>query len=381
MKNKPERKKESQRSMPPVDESDKVLPVDTNIFRHDLLVWYDKNRRILPWRAGRDKKPDPYHVWLSEIMLQQTIVVTVIPYFQKFVEKWATVQDLAAASQDDVLAAWAGLGYYARARNLHKCAGLIVTKYQGRFPEEQSVLKQLPGIGDYTSAAIASIAFDKPAIVIDGNVERVISRYFSLVTPLPISKPQIRKYATLLSEGRADRPGDCAQAMMDLGATVCTPQAPKCNLCPLEEKCLSRCKGIQTDLPYKIKKGKKPQKYCFIYWIKNNKGQVLLEKRKEKGLFGGMMALPCSGHFDEREKIEQDENFFMLDFSNSKPLIINHSFTHFDLEARGQFAAMDDDTEIDRARFLWVEEAALSNIGLPGLFKKFINALYHGTII
>lgn len=347
---------------------DKLSVASTNSFRKSVLNWYDQNRRALPWRALPGIIPDPYHVWLSEIMLQQTVVAAVIPYFLKFIHKWPTVQELAAAPLDDVLKEWAGLGYYARARNLHKCAQVVSTDYKGIFPQFESDLKALPGIGDYTSAAILSIAFNKPSVVVDGNVERVMSRYFAITNPLPDCKPDIRKAASILSTGQSDRPSDYAQALMDLGATVCIPKAPRCQLCPLHKTCRARKQGIQNDLPARAQKKPKPFRKGFVYWVKNrDSGYILLERRPEKGVFGGMTGFPTS-EWAENEKITHPEGILEM----GKPVllkdhIIRHSFTHFDLELQGYQIVTD---KAGKGLF-WVDRKMVLKSGLPSLFLKF----------
>lgn len=345
------------------------LPVATiNSFRKSVLSWYDQHRRVLPWRVLPCITPDPYHVWLSEIMLQQTVVAAVIPYFQKFIRLWPSVDDLAAAPLDDVLKEWAGLGYYARARNLHKCAQMVSTEFAGVFPQTYEGLKSLPGIGDYTAAAILSIAFNEPSVVVDGNVERVMSRFFAITEPLPDSKPSIRKAAALLSTGRADRPSDYAQALMDIGATVCIPKAPRCGVCPLHKNCQARQQNMAAELPTRARKKKKPFKKGNVYWISHGKtGRILLEKRPEMGLFGGMMGFPTSEWLENGE-ISHPEHVLKL----GKPVllkkhVIRHSFTHFDLELQGYAIIM---TNTGRG-LLWVEKADILKTGLPSLFQKF----------
>ena len=255
--------------------------------QRSLLDWYDRHRRILPWRAARGATADPYHVWLSEIMLQQTTVVTVGPYFQDFIARWPSVMDLAAASLDDVLHAWQGLGYYARARNLHKCAQVVAADLGGKFPEDEADLRALPGIGAYTAAAIAAIAFARPATVVDGNVERVIARLRRVETPLPPAKPELTRLAAELTPAR--RPGDYAQAIMDLGATVCMPRNPACDRCPWHADCAARAAGVADELPRKLPKKERPTRRGVAFWTVRRDGSVLLRRRPESGLLGGMM--------------------------------------------------------------------------------------------
>ena len=262
----------------------------------DLLDWYDKHRRQMPWRAGAGQKPDPYHVWLSEVMLQQTTVATVKPYFDKFKRLFPTVHDLAAADDETVMAAWAGLGYYSRARNLLKCARQIVAEYDGQVPADEAALLALPGIGPYTAAAVAAIAFGLPTAPVDGNIERVIARSFGLTTPLPKLKQEVRplmeQLVARLPHGRA---GDFAQAMMDLGSGICTPKRPHCAACPLQADCVAHAQGSAETLPRRAPKKPKPERQGTIFWLENAQGAVLMMRRPEKGLLGGMMCLPSIG--------------------------------------------------------------------------------------
>ncbi|MFZ5616057.1 MAG: A/G-specific adenine glycosylase, partial [Pseudomonadota bacterium] len=258
-----------------------------------LLKWYDANARELPWRVGPEarkagERPVPYRVWLSEIMLQQTTVATVRPRFNEFLARWPTVEAMAAASLDDVLGQWAGLGYYARARNLHKCA--VEVARAGGFPKTEEELRALPGVGQYTAAAIAAIAFDAPAIVMDGNIERVAARLFAIKTPLPKAKAELKEAIGAVWPEK--RSGDFAQALMDLGAGVCSPRNPKCLLCPLSAHCEARAKGIAESLPRKAKRPEKPLRRGIAYALVNSKGEILFERRPEKGLLGGMLGLP-----------------------------------------------------------------------------------------
>jgi len=259
--------------------------------RAALLAWYDRHARTLPWRTppGDAALPDPYRVWLSEIMLQQTTVPHAAPYFERFVARWPSVEALAEAERDEVLAAWAGLGYYARARNLHACARAVAEA--GGFPQTVEALKRLPGIGDYTSAAVGAIAFDAPAVPVDGNVERVLARLFAVETPLPKAKPEIRGLAAQLAA--ETRPGDFAQALMDLGATVCTPAKPACALCPWREACAAFAAGSQESYPRRAPRTAKPARRGVAFWMARGNA-VLLRRQPDDGLLGGMWLPPST---------------------------------------------------------------------------------------
>ncbi|MFN3259853.1 MAG: A/G-specific adenine glycosylase [Pikeienuella sp.] len=257
-----------------------------------LLAWYDANARVLPWRAPPGAPPpDPYRVWLSEIMLQQTVAATVKPYFRRFTELWPDVRALAAAAREDVLREWAGLGYYARARNLHACAKAVAEAHGGRFPDTVEGLRALPGIGAYTAGAIAAIAFGRPVAAVDGNVERVVSRLRAIEAPLPAAKAEIARAAqAMVPEAR---PGDFAQAMMDLGATICAPRAPRCLLCPLSGLCEGSARGLAASLPRKAPKAAKPERRGVVFaHFREGDGALLVVTRPEKGLLGGMIGLP-----------------------------------------------------------------------------------------
>jgi len=309
-------------------------------------------------------------------MLQQTVVAAVIPYFVKFVDKWPTVRNLAKASQDEVMEAWAGLGYYSRARNLHKCAQIIANEMKGKFPDTQAELKKLPGIGEYTSAAITAIAFNKPATVIDGNVDRVISRYYAITEPLPPGKTKIREYAAALSEGRTDRPGDFAQAMMDLGATICTPRSPRCVLCPIKQGCKGHSEGLHEELPYKLAKAAKPRKYGYVYWIRNSRGEVLFERRGETGMLAGTLGLPTSTWETDKRALKHPDFVPVKTVDGSKIPSVYHSFTHFDLELIGQVVDFKG-KKLDKAPWLWIAENDIGAQGVPTVFKKFVSLMLH----
>ncbi|WP_119462244.1 A/G-specific adenine glycosylase [Rhodospirillaceae bacterium SYSU D60014] len=334
---------------------------------HRLLTWYDRHARILPWRARPGEPADPYRVWLSEIMLQQTTVVAVAPYYQEFLRRWPTVQALAASDLDAVLHAWQGLGYYARARNLHRCAQVVTQDYGGRFPSDEAELCRLPGVGAYTAAAIAAIAFGRRATVVDGNVERVIARLFAVTTPLPAAKAELRRLAESLTPG--DRSGDYAQAIMDLGATVCVPRKPKCLLCPWAEACAARAAGTAEALPAKAPKAKKPTRHGVAFWAVNEAGAVLLRRRPETGLLGGMIEVPSTDWRSAPWTVEEATALAPVPAS-WVPLAgrVRHAFTHFNLELTllaGRVAEAEDD-----GAGLWCPIDRLSEHALPTVMKK-----------
>lgn len=343
--------------------------VNIDDFRRKVLKWYDKHRRHLPWRVSGKQKPNPYYVWLSEIMLQQTTVVTVGPYFQKFIDKWPTVHALAAASRDDVMHEWAGLGYYARARNLHKCAQIVSNDLKGIFPQTQEELEKLPGIGGYTSAAVRAIAFNEPANVVDGNIERVMARVYAIKDPLPNSKPQLKDMAAGLTKSRDDRPGDYAQALMDLGAGICTPKSPKCISCPVHEFCAAYKKGIVKELPIRKSKKSKPQKRGHVYWIINESNDICFVRRNENEMLGGMLGLPTSKWIDAEKKMTSKKGF--------KPFgqFISHSFTHFDLKLDIYTKSLKSGATLPENNPIWVSSSELGSLGLPTLFKKVVKLM------
>ena len=328
----------------------------------ELLVWYDRAARDLPWRVppGAGRQADPYHVWLSEIMLQQTTVAAVKPYFEAFLSRWPSVTALAAAVDADVMAAWAGLGYYARARNLLACARAIAAS-GGTFPKAVVDLRKLPGIGPYTAAAIAAIAFDVSATVVDGNVERVIARRFALVTPLPAAKPELNALAATLTPSH--RPGDYAQAMMDLGATICTPRNPKCAICPWVMRCRAHALGIAADLPAKTPKAPRPTRLGLAYAAFSPAGEVLLETRPPMGLLGGMLALPCSDWSEN-----PSPNPPMLAEWTLLNTPVRHVFTHFELVLTVLWARTD--VAPNRGEFMPMPAES----DLPSLMRKALVA-------
>jgi A/G-specific adenine glycosylase len=311
-----------------------------------LLCWYAVDKRQLPWRAESSERPDPYRVWLSEVMLQQTTVAAVRPYFEKFTARWPTVQALAAADEAEVMAAWAGLGYYARARNLIACAREVARP--GRFPDTEEDLRRLPGIGRYTAAAIAAIAFGRRAVVADANVERVVSRLFAVEEPLPGARERL--YALAGSITPSEGAGDFAQAMMDLGSAICTPRSPQCGRCPLAAICQARSTGEPERYPLKAKKGSKPRREGTAWWLEHE-GQVLLVRRPAKGLLGGMLALPTEAPPAEADWRDAGS--------------IEHVFTHFALTMRLLCA----EASVKPEGVLWPVER-LHEAGLPTLFSR-----------
>jgi len=341
----------------------------------ELLSWYDTHARVMPWRVGPSERkkgirPNSYHVWMSEIMLQQTTVAAVKDYFVKFIRLWPTVQDLAAAEDADVMAAWAGLGYYARARNLLKCARVVVADYGGEFPADHAELLKLPGIGPYTAAAVSAIAFDLPETVLDGNVERVMARKHNVQTPLPTAKPELMA----LAEGYTpdERPGDYAQAVMDLGATICTPKNPACGICAWRDDCQGRLAGTAAELPRKLPKKAKPIRLGIAYVARREDGAWLLETRPEKGLLGGMLGWPGS---------EWNE-----DPSPNPPLDLEwselgeearHTFTHFHLRLKIMVGWTPTDANPVVGYFIPHTEFAPS--ALPTVMRKVFD-LAHVTL-
>jgi A/G-specific adenine glycosylase len=341
-----------------------------------LLAWYDRSGRDLPWRTRGGLPPDPYPVWLSEVMLQQTTVRTVAPYFQAFLARWPTIADLAAAPQEEVLQAWSGLGYYARARNLHACAQVVTADHAGMFPTTAAELAKLPGIGAYTSAAIAAIAFDEAATPVDGNIERVVARLFAVETPMPAAKPALRTLAATLTPSL--RPGDYAQAMMDLGATICTPRNPSCLLCPLERFCQAREKGIEASLPVRKPKPTKPDRFGHAFVVLAEDGQVLLRKRPETGLLAGMLEVPTT----EWLSVMCDTEAALRQTPISAhwwrvPGSVVHVFTHFRLEMVVLSAVVPVGAPLTlwarQQDCRWVHRSKLAGEALPTLMRKIID--------
>jgi A/G-specific adenine glycosylase len=378
-----------------------------------LLAWYDVHRRALPWRAPAGGRADPYRVWLSEIMLQQTTVQAVGRYYREFLSRWPTVRGLAAAPLDDVLAAWAGLGYYARARNLHRAAKVVVAQLEGEFPANFEQLKQLPGVGAYTAGAIAAIAFDLPFLAMDANAERVLARLFGIEEPLPKAKPRLRELGQHLVPQK--RAGDFAQALMDLGSAICTPKKPACGSCPVSSFCEAFHRGIQELLPRKAEKPSRPLKRGAAFVARDASGAVLLVKRPENGLLGGMLQPPLGPWTEEFPSAEQALLQAPFHANWKKRLgIVRHAFTHFELEIEvyvaevtrhpahihlchsrpsdasasrgegnpggGASGKLDDLGPLPSARdaraspgmTIWVAESNLPNAALPTVMRKII---------
>jgi A/G-specific adenine glycosylase len=346
-----------------------------------LLQWYDRHRRRLPWRPLKGERADPYRIWLSEIMLQQTGVKTVGPYFEKFVARWSDVDALGSASLDDVLRMWAGLGYYSRARNLHACAVAVRNEHGGVFPDTEEGLRALPGIGPYTASAIAAIAFGRRTMPVDGNIERVVSRLYAVEEPLPQAKPLIQQLAaTLLAEhtiSRAgdvkSRAGDSAQALMDLGSTICTPKKPACALCPLNADCVGRARGDQETFPRKAPKktGELRRGAAFVV---TRGDELLVRTRPEKGLLGGMTEVPTSDWLagqDDKAALKQAPALTRAARWHRKIGVVTHVFTHFPLELVIHTAKVPARTGAPED-MRWVPIATLKDEALPNVMRKVI---------
>ncbi len=350
-----------------------------------LLEWYDRHRRKLPWRPRPGERADPYSVWLSEIMLQQTGVKTVVPYFNKFLARWPDVDALGRASLDDVLRMWAGLGYYSRARNLHACAVAVLRDHGGVFPDTEEGLRSLPGIGPYTAAAIAAIAFGRRIMPVDGNIERVVSRLFAVEEPLPQAKPLIQQLATtLLCESRAgdvrsragevkSRAGDSAQALMDLGASICTPKKPACSLCPLCDDCAARTRGDQETFPRKTPKKSGALRRGAAFVVTRG-DKLLVRTRAEKGLLGGMTEVPTSHWLavqDDKTALRQAPMLKGIARWHRRAGAVTHVFTHCPLELVVYTASVPARARAP-AGMRWVPISTLGDEALPNVMRKVI---------
>jgi A/G-specific adenine glycosylase len=358
----------------------KVSPPDRENMACDrpalLLAWYDRHRRRLPWRPLPGASIDPYRVWLSEIMLQQTGVQTVGPYFVKFLDRWPSVKALGGASLDDVLRMWAGLGYYSRARNLHACAVAVTRDHGGVFPDTEDGLRALPGIGAYTAAAIAAIAFGRRTMPVDGNVERVVSRLFAVEQPLPKSKPQIRQLATTLLAATGDaetRAGDSAQALMDLGSTICTPKRPACALCPINDDCAARGRSDQETFPRKAPKKTGALRRGAAFVVTRG-AELLVRTRAESGLLGGMTEVPTSDWLaaqDDRSALAQAPTLTGVVRWHRKAGVVTHVFTHFPLQLVVYSASVPPRHRAPQG-MRWVPIATLRDEAFPTVMRKVI---------
>jgi A/G-specific adenine glycosylase len=341
----------------------------------ELLAWYDRDRRALPWRARPGERSDPYRVWLSETMLQQTTVKAVAPYYARFLARWPDLNALAAASLDEVLAAWAGLGYYARARNMHACVRVLVERYGGQFPTSESALRDLPGIGAYTAAAIAAIAFDQAATPVDGNIERVIARLYAVTTPLPAGKAEIGRQARALTP--TTRAGDFAQALMDLGATICTPKKPACALCPWIRSCAAHARGEAELFPRRTPKREGQLRRGAAFVARRADNCVLLRTRPARGLLGGMAEVPTTAwaaNFDDSQALAQAPRFG----ASQKRVawrkmagVVRHVFTHFPLELTVYRSELPRRAAAP-AGTRWIAIAQLGDEALPSLMRKVV---------
>ncbi len=339
-----------------------------------LLVWYDANRRDLPWRTVPGEKPDPYGIWLSEVMLQQTTVATVASYYRDFLTRWPRLENLAAAELDDVLHAWQGLGYYARARNLAACSRALVKDHGGRFPHAKAGLRALPGIGDYTASAIAAIAFGRREAAVDGNVVRVLSRLYALGEPMPGLRKKIVRLAEPLVPSA--RPGDFAEALMDLGATVCVPRGPRCEPCPWREKCAACGRGKPEAYPVKTKKPKKPTRYGVAFWATAGDGSVLIRKRPEKGLLGGMMEVPSTAWRADPWTLGEAIGHGPIPAQwTALPGEVRHTFTHFHL----RLSLLAGRVEKTESGGLWCSPGQFDRYALPTVMKKIVRCALGGA--
>ena len=345
---------------------DPTVQATLGVLRRRLLSWYDRNRRDLPWRSAPGETPDPYRIWVSEIMLQQTTVAAVGPYFADFMARWPKVEDLAAADLDAVLHAWQGLGYYARARNMHACARVVAETLNGCFPDSEGDLSQLPGIGAYTAAAIAAIAFGRKAAPVDGNVVRVLARLHGVEDPLPGARDRIEHLAReLIPEGR---PGDFAQALMDLGATVCTPRGARCGICPWKGACVAFAAGRPEAYPARTAKKQRPTRRGVVFWAERHDGMVLLRRRPAHGLLGGMMEFPST---EWRQRAWTDTEAVALAPVQARwrrlPGTVHHTFTHFHLEL---VVLIGRTRNVALAEGIWCPPRQLSDHALPSVMKK-----------
>lgn len=343
-------------------------------FQQAVLDWYKTHARILPWRTRGRAIPNPYHVWLSEIMLQQTTVPAVIPYFQKFIEKWPDIEALASAKDAEVMAEWAGLGYYARARNLLKCARFVSSELSGKLPNDLKSLLNLSGIGDYTAAAISAIAFGQGVTVVDGNIERIVARVFAIDTPLPQGKKSIRLMADHIFDGieAFGKPSVRAfpQALMDIGADICSPKAPKCVFCPIQAFCQAYKTENPENYPVRAPKKQIPVRLGRVYWLQTRTGDVFLEKRDERRMLGGMVGLPTTD-WDKTKNFDGKHPDFIHHFRGVRKLgDVYHVFSHFRLELEIWGAILQDTETMVGFYAVPFQVNRLSDLGFPTVFLK-----------
>ncbi len=347
--------------------SNKIL--NTQEISRSVLLWYDQNKREFPWRSDNGSIKNPYFIWISEVMLQQTTVSTVIPRFNSFIKRWPNILKLSNASLDEVLNEWQGLGYYSRAHNIHKTSKIIINDYEGKFPRALSDLKNLPGIGEYTAGAIASIAFSKPVLPIDVNVQRVLARLNGIVITKKNSKSKIKKIANSFCE--INRPGDVTQAFMDIGSILCKPNVPHCDPCPINKNCFAFQNKITDKVPGKEIKKKKSCKYAVVFFALNKNMQIFSRKRTDKNLFKGMMELPSTPFLEEDWSDRSAFNYkpFKSNWVDTN-LKVKHSLSHFDISLRVFFARSNNQ---NKGR--WVDLDKIDKETFPVLFKKVINTV------
>ena len=348
--------------------------MDYTYFSKNVLNWYSLNKRDLPWRYKNNSQKDPYKIWVSEIMLQQTTVQTVIPYYKKFIKRWPNVKKLSTSNINEVLDFWSGLGYYRRAKNLHLTSKIISNQFDGVFPLEENEIIKLPGIGEYTAAAIRAIAKDEEDTVVDANIERVIARVFYLKKPIKKIKKEIKQNAKKLTPKLNN--GDYIQALMDIGSLICTPKDPLCNDCPIEKFCITKKKNAVNEIPKKIIKNDKPVREGIVFWIKNKNNQILLKRRDETGLLPGMLEFP-SYNWSKNKINENDKK--ILSIKNIKKLNkkVIHEFSHFKLKLTVYEKNKFNKNKIDG---MWVGIDEINELGLPTLMKKVYQQMMKNKI-
>ena len=338
-----------------------------NNFSKSVLKWYNLNKRDLPWRYKGNTKKDPYKIWVSEIMLQQTTVTAVIPYFKKFITLWPNIEKLSSADINEILDFWSGLGYYRRAKNLHLTSKIINKDYNNIFPKDEVQIKNLPGIGDYTSAAIRAIAFNENDTVVDSNIERIIARVFQIQEPIVKAKKEIKEKAKKLTPNIKN--GDYAQALMDIGSKVCLPKNPLCNSCPILKFCKAKKNSCENTIPIKVKKKIKPVREGSVYWIISFDNKVLLKRRLDKGILPGMLEFPSYGwSTDANEEI--DKKVLSIKNFKRKKGKVSHQFSHFKLLLT---VYEKKEFNVNDINGMWVDKKDLNNLGLPTLMKKVFN--------